>query len=295
MSRMAQPVIVPTPAGGDRPSGRRAAPRLVVRPAPPAREDADLFVRFTPTPPSGARRPLSWSVSIAAHALGFAALLPVPLLLPDAPPAASVDYIRVLIYDPPPPPPPPLPRGHALLTGRAPERVRPEPTPSTPSRLEAPIETPSAPADPGPDPPVVVEGSGSPTGSDRGVPEGMEEGVEGGVVGGIPGGVIGGVIGGTGTGPVPRPLPGDQPPRALKLTKPQYPQDAFVKKVEGTVIVEFLIDTDGRVSQARVVSSVPLLDAAALACVREWLFRPAVRQGRPIASIARAPVSFRIF
>ena len=67
----------------------------------------------------------------------------------------------------------------------------------------------------------------------------MEVGVEGGVVGGVPGGVIGGVIGGTGDGPV---LDYDQPPRPIKITKPQYPQEAFVKKIEGTVTVEILID-----------------------------------------------------
>lgn len=133
---------------------------------------------------------------------------------------------------------------------------------------------------------------GSPTGSEFGVPEGMEGGVEGGVVGEVPGGVLGGVIGGTGQGPV---LDYDQPPRLLRQTKPRYPQDAFVKKVEGTVLVEFVIDATGRVASVRILRSMPLLDAAAMEAVRQWVFSPAVKHGRPVATVARAPVAFRIF
>jgi protein TonB len=120
----------------------------------------------------------------------------------------------------------------------------------------------------------------------------MEEGVEGGVVGGVPGGVLGGVLGGTGTGPV---MDYDSPPRPIKITRPQYPQEAFVKKIEGTVVVEILIDSQGRVVRARVIQSVPLLDAAALQTVYQWIFQPAVKHGRPVPTIAHAPVAFRIY
>jgi len=121
----------------------------------------------------------------------------------------------------------------------------------------------------------------------------MEDGVEGGVVGGVPGGVLGGVIGGTGDGPV---MDYDQPPRPLSLTKPQYPQEAFVKKIEGTVVVEILIDTSGHVHPTRVLRSVfPALDAEARRCVGQWVFKPAVKRGKPVATIATAPIDFRIF
>jgi protein TonB len=87
----------------------------------------------------------------------------------------------------------------------------------------------------------------------------------------------------------------DAPPRIVKQTKPQYPQEAFIKKIEGTVIVEILIDSSGRVVRARVLQSVPLLDAAALQTVYQWIFQPAVKRGRPVPTIAHAPVAFRIF
>jgi protein TonB len=87
----------------------------------------------------------------------------------------------------------------------------------------------------------------------------------------------------------------DSPPRPVKLTKPVYPQEAFVKKIEGQVTVEILIDSSGRVVRARVIQSVPMLDAAAIQCVYQWIFQPAVKRGRPVPTIAQAPVTFRIY
>ncbi len=99
-------------------------------------------------------------------------------------------------------------------------------------------------------------------------------------------------MGGTGDGPV---LDYDQAPRPIKITRPQYPQEAFVKKIEGMVELEILIDSTGRVVRARVVKSIPLLDAAAIQTVQQWVFAPAIKNGRPVATIATAPVTFRIF
>ena len=232
------------------------------------------------------------------HVAVAAALVLVPLYTPDPLFEREGDAIRVLIYDPPPPPPPPLPLGSPMgkrEKATAPVEPRPAPTPMVeePHALIAPVEKP-VPVDDAVG--LTVEAPGSPNGSESGVPEGMEEGVPGGVVGGLPGGVIGGVIGGTGTGPVPMPVRDvDRPPRLLRQVRPIYPSEAFVKKVEGTVVIEIVIDEQGRVSRMRILTSVPLLDAAALEAVRQWVFVPAQKRGRTVATIAVAPVSFRIF
>ena len=234
--------------------------------------------------------------SAIAHVAVAAALILVPLLSP-APPPVSPDYIRALIYDPPPPPPPPLPKGSPLVLERPRARVKAKahltdierPVPAFQAPIESAAATPEA--DPGP-PAKDAEPHGSPSGADSGVPEGMEDGVEGGVVGGVPGGVLGGVIGGTGQGPV---RDFDRAPRLLRQTRPRYPEEAFVKRVEGTVLVEFVIDAAGRVVAARILHSVAPLDAAALEAVREWAFTPAFKHGVPVASVARAPIVFRIY
>jgi len=286
------------------PPAEFAAPVRELRPeAVPATraerlQEIELFERLGGLP---APRRGRWLAGAALlHGAALAALILVPIFWPEPLFEAGFDPIRVLIYDPPPPPPPPLPKG-SLVGGRPAARVAPvapSPTPaptlnppvSREATLIAPLERSALDEGVG----LTVEAPGSPHGSESGVPEGMEEGVEGGVVGGIPGGVIGGVIGGTGTGPVPvRDV--DRPPRPLRMVKPTYPSEAFVKKIEGTVVLEILIDERGSVVHTRVVQSIPLLDASAVAAVRQWIFVPALKRGRPVATIALAPVSFRLY
>lgn len=261
----------------------------------PAREDEDedLFSHLVVSNPPPVRAWFGVRTSLAIHVLVLALVILLPVYWPAPLPDTTTDYIRALIYDPPPPPPPPLPKGSALVPKPQPakpvteERVKPE-TPKLTAPVEVPKEEPLKPEDKAP----AAEQQGSPTGSEFGLAEGMEGGVEGGMVGGVPGGVLGGVLGGTGTGPV---LDYDQPPRPIKITKPTYPQEAFIKKIEGTVVLEILIDSAGRVVRARVIQSVPLLDAAAVQTVYQWVFAPAMKHGRPVPTLAHAPVAFRIF
>jgi len=86
----------------------------------------------------------------------------------------------------------------------------------------------------------------------------------------------------------------DQPPVALHITQPRYPPAAFHKGISGTVQLEILIDKTGRVARARIIKSIPELDAAALQCVREWEFRPAQKAGQPVATVASAPITFTL-
>jgi protein TonB len=266
---------------------------------PPAHDDpaGDLFrtsLVVSERHPRTRRQRTGDRISLAAHVLIVVLVIFVPIFMPEELPDQGDR--RVVFFDPPPPPPPPLPRGSPLQQQQAkPETPKPVTETKPKPEFTAPIETPQPQetAQIQPDAGVRPEDQfGSATGSDFGDPLGMEEGVEGGVVGGVPGGVLGGVLGGTGTGPV---LDYDTAPRPIKITRPQYPQEAFVKKIEGTVVVEILIDSQGRVVRARVIQSVPLLDAAALQTVYQWVFQPAVKHGRPVPTIAHAPVAFRIY
>ncbi len=87
----------------------------------------------------------------------------------------------------------------------------------------------------------------------------------------------------------------DAPPRIRKSVRPQYPQRAFLERIQGTVLVEALVDAKGRVAKTRVIQSVPGLDEAALEAARKWEFHPAVRGGKPVATIIHMPVAFRIY
>jgi periplasmic protein TonB len=261
------------------------------RPPPPDDDKEPLFSSLIASNPTPWRFWSGAKYSLPVHLVILALIVLLPVFWPEASPDHP-DFIKALIYNPPPPPPPPLPKGSSLLQ-KPMERAQPV-TPDT-----KPEEKFTAPQDKPTDDPIKPENKlpadqqvGSETGSENGVPEGMESGVDGGVVGGVPGGVLGGVIGGTGDGPV---MDWDQAPRLIKQVKPIYPQDAFVKKIEGTVVLEALIDVTGAVSRTRVVQSVPALDAAALQTVHQWRFSPAMKHGRAVATLVRIPVSFRIF
>jgi protein TonB len=281
-------------AGGAKMAGMSGAALSPVPPSGRRPEEAkdELFTGLVASNPHKPPRSMIMPASLVGHAIAIALLFLIPVLWPSPPPEER-DRIIGLIYNPPPPPPPPLPKGQALVEKQQPTKPvtpekQPEKEPEFTAKIETPVEVPLKPDSGTPD----TEQVGSPTGSDFGVPEGMEEGVEGGVVGGTPGGVIGGVIGGTGDGPV---LDYDQPPRVLKQTKPIYPQEAFVKKIEGVVELEVIIDASGRVQVRSIIHSVPVLDAAAMATVKQWLFSPAIKNGRSVATVARIPVSFRIY
>jgi protein TonB len=60
---------------------------------------------------------------------------------------------------------------------------------------------------------------------------------------------------------------------------PVHPANAIAAGIYGAVIVEIVVDSTGKVSEARVIRSLPLLDQAAIDCVRQWEFSPALLNG----------------
>ena len=75
---------------------------------------------------------------------------------------------------------------------------------------------------------------------------------------------------------------------------PVYPSIAQSARVQGVVIVEATIGPDGRVSDARVLRSIPLLDQAALDAVRQWVFTPTLLNGVPVPVIMTVTVNFTL-
>jgi periplasmic protein TonB len=60
------------------------------------------------------------------------------------------------------------------------------------------------------------------------------------------------------------------------------------------VILETLIGANGRVEDARVLRSIPLLDQAALDAVRQWEFTPTLLNGNPVPVIMTTTVQFSL-
>ena len=57
-------------------------------------------------------------------------------------------------------------------------------------------------------------------------------------------------------------------------------------------MIEATIDEEGKVADARVVKSVPLLDQAALDAVRQWEYRPSLLNGVPTAVLTTVTIKF---
>lgn len=217
-------------------------------------------------------------VSVAVHIAVVSAVVLVPIFassdLPE--PTSSV---RAFLVEPPaigaPPPPPPPPAAAAAT------RPQVAPRPAEAARFVAPVETPD----------VVVE--------DEGIDLGVEGGVPGGVEGGVQGGVVGGIVGGLPDAPPPVHAPvrvGGQikEPRKLKDVPPVYPPLAVDARVKGTVILEAVLQPDGRVGNVRVLRSIPLLDDAAATAVRQWVYTPTYLDGVPVPVIMTVTVTFNL-
>ena len=76
------------------------------------------------------------------------------------------------------------------------------------------------------------------------------------------------------------------------MVQPRYPPDAVAAKAEGVVILEVWIGVDGRVIDANVLRSKPLLDQAAVDAVRQWEYAPTLMNGVPIPIVMTVTVTF---
>jgi protein TonB len=124
--------------------------------------------------------------------------------------------------------------------------------------------------------------------------------VPGGVPGGVLGGVIGGVLGSTGPVTAPAPPPPSSPKVeetpakpvrvttgvlkgiAIRRVMPDYPLIARNARLQGHVDVNVVVDEQGNVIAAEVVSGHPLLREAALRAASQWKFRPTLVSGQPV-------------
>jgi protein TonB len=247
-------------------------------------------------PPTAGRRsgraaPLA--VSLVIHALAAGAIVallpasrrapadPVRLVFMEALPppraAPAEEAAAVANATPPAPVPEPQapPRSEAQAPRREPLREPAKPTPTRkgargparrPARSEErPVQSAAEPAEVPPAPDAVASS---------------------GRAGGVPGGVGTRVYAASAV-PVP--------PVLVTREMPTYPPEARRREVEGVVLIEAIVGTDGRIEpgSVKVRESVALLDTAAADAVGRWRFRPGRdRLGAPVRVILEIPVRF---
>ena len=212
-------------------------------------------------------------VSIAAHAIAlgvfligpFAGNLDVPVINS---PLQAARYMPTIT--PPAPPPPHDPPSEPVVTPAAPISAASNIAPEQP-----PVQSHSAPG-------------------------GLESSI-----GVAPGPPL--LIGTETTGPVAVPPPPPPPPKLVRVghqgirepkkivhVAPEYPAIAQQARVEGTVILEAVLDATGRVDRVRVIRSEPLLDNAAIRAVQQWRYSPTELNGVPVPVLMTITVRFSL-
>jgi len=95
---------------------------------------------------------------------------------------------------------------------------------------------------------------------------------------------------------VPLPVGGDvKAPVVLRRVQPFYPKLALTARMNGSVIVECIIDKTGRVRDERVLRSTStLFDQSALDAVQQWQFAPGSLHGKAVDTIFDLTVTFRV-
>ncbi|KAF0093766.1 MAG: periplasmic protein TonB [Puniceicoccaceae bacterium 5H] len=84
-------------------------------------------------------------------------------------------------------------------------------------------------------------------------------------------------------------------PELIAGERPAYPIEARAQGVEGTVLIECLVDEQGRVMGPGVVNDAPpALVAEALKVARNWQFAPAEKNGEATYAVVRIPVVFKL-
>jgi len=88
----------------------------------------------------------------------------------------------------------------------------------------------------------------------------------------------------------------DRVPQPLVRLKPLYPAHARMRRIEGSVRVEFTVTAEGQTENITVISATPAqtFNRAAIRAIERWRFSPAMLQGKPVAVRVRQNIRFEI-
>jgi TonB family protein len=105
------------------------------------------------------------------------------------------------------------------------------------------------------------------------------------------------------SGPMVNPKPvvttrfggGVTPPTIAEKVNPQYSIDARMLRIQGTVVLSATINPDGTVTIHQVTRALGFgLDESAIAALRQWRFRPSLRNGEAVPAILNIEVNFNL-
>ena len=238
------------------------------------------------------RKPWTVAVSFLGQSLALLIAVLIPLL--STPELPAHQWLRVLLAPAPPPAAAPAPSPTVVRRAAVPDRFESDVfrAPALiPEKVTLVIDQTEGPA---------LNPADSPIGSIIGP---ISEG-------GVPGG-IGPIISG-----IRRPLPPPKPPepvrkkpapprqvrigsapqaaKLLRKVAPTYPRMAIQARVQGTVKIEAIIGTDGRIRNLQLIDGPVLLVNAAMDAVKQWRYRPTLLNGEPVEVVTQIFVHFTL-
>jgi TonB family protein len=88
----------------------------------------------------------------------------------------------------------------------------------------------------------------------------------------------------------------DQKPEPKRpQAPPVYPFDLKRKEIQGKAMVQFVIDTKGKVRDVEIIeASHAAFGRAAVDAVSQWKFTPGIKDGKPVNTRMRIPVNFNL-
>lgn len=145
-------------------------------------------------------------------------------------------------------------------------------------------------------PPTNATNLGDPFGK-LGAPSngtGYGGGIGSGHDGGVGSGAGAGGMGGFGGG-IYRTGGGVSMPSVIRKIEPEYSEEARKAKWQGTVQLSVVVDETGHARDIKVSRSLGLgLDQKAMEAVEKWLFKPGMKDGKPVAVFATIEVTFHL-
>ena len=80
--------------------------------------------------------------------------------------------------------------------------------------------------------------------------------------------------------------------KLLQKVLPVYPAAARTARIQGEVVLEIVVDPDGRVSLTRVLSGHILLQQAAMDAVQQWVYSPMFLNGQAVEVLTTVSLNF---
>ena len=94
-----------------------------------------------------------------------------------------------------------------------------------------------------------------------------------------------------------RPGDGVSLPQVTKQVKADYTKEAMDNRIEGKVVLDVVVLSDGKVGDVKVsesLDSIYGLDKNAVAAMKQWQFKPGTKDGKPVAVRVNVEITFTL-